>query len=107
VTVEAKKPASKKAGSTKGKKLRPRDPEKVCGAKTDHGPCQQWKGFGTDHVGIGSCSRHLGATKNHNAAADRQMVAEHARTYGTPIETDPKAGLLQEVARSVGVRGLA
>lgn len=104
MTGKAKKAASKEARrSTKGRKLKPRDPKKVCGAKTDHGPCQQWAGYKTDHVGVGACARHLGATKNHNASADRQMVAEHARTYGTPIETDPKAGLLQEVARSVGV----
>lgn len=31
------------------------------------------------------------------------MVDQRIRTYGTPIETDPKAALLQEVARSVGV----
>ena len=99
---KAKEASSKKAQTTKGKKLKPGNPDKVCGAKTDHGACQQWKGYGTDHVGVGRCSRHLGATTNHNKKADQEIVETRMRTYGAPIETDPLTAILGEVARTAG-----
>lgn len=80
------------------------DSDKYCGAKKKNGGlCRHVAGYGTSHPKVGRCKFHGGASRNGEKAAERQMVAEHARTYGTPIETDPKAGLLQEVARSVGV----
>ena len=89
-------------GEEPKRRLPPRDPEKVCGAKTDHGPCQQWKGYGTDHVGVGRCHRHGGSTRNHNTAADRQQVDVRMRTYGAPIDTDPLTALSEEVQRTAG-----
>ena len=84
------------------RKLKPRDPKKVCGAKTPNGPCQQWKGFKTSHPGTGRCNRHGGSTPNQTKAADQEIVEARMRTYGAPIETDPLTAILQEVARSAG-----
>src|SRR5947209_3374763 len=81
----------------------PRDPDRVCGAKTSHGPCQQWAGANTPHKGIGACSKHGGSTPNGIKAAETRMVEERARTFGEPIDTDPKTALLNEVKRSAGI----
>jgi hypothetical protein len=83
-------------------RLRPRDPAKVCGAKTPNGPCQQWKGFKTSHPGTGRCNRHGGSTPNQTKAADQEIVETRMRTYGAPVEMDPLTAILQEVARTAG-----
>lgn len=80
-----------------------RDPDKVCGANTSHGPCQQWKGANTAHKGFGACSRHGGSTPNNQLAADREISKQRMRTYGVPIDTDPLNALLGEVRRSAGI----
>lgn len=79
-----------------------RDPDRVCGANTDHGPCQQWKGANTPHLGIGACALHGGCTPNHVISAEREQVRQRMRTYGEPIDTDPKTALLGEVKRTAG-----
>lgn len=81
---------------------RTRDPEKVCGAKTDHGPCQQWKGARTDHVGFGRCYRHGGSSPNGTKAAEKEQTVDRMRTYGAPIDTDPVTALSEEVRRTAG-----
>lgn len=80
----------------------PRDPERVCGAKTPHGPCQQWAGAGTSHKGQGNCKRHGGATPNHQVNVEKKQALERMRTYGEPIDTDPHAALLSEINRTAG-----
>lgn len=89
------------SGDAPKRKLPSRDPAKVCGAGTP--PCQQWKGFKTPHPGIGACSVHGGMTQTHNVKAEKQMATERMRTYGVPIDTDPKNALMGEVRRSAGI----
>ena len=76
--------------------------KKVCGAKTKHGPCQQWKGAGTDHLGTGACKNHGGATRNHSVKAETEQAIERMRTYGSPIDVEPHDALLEEVRRTAG-----
>lgn len=86
---------------TPKRKLKPRDPEKICGAGTP--PCQQWKGFKTSHPGVGACNMHGGNLPNHQKAADREQATKRMRTYGVPIDTDPMNALMGEVKRSSGI----
>jgi hypothetical protein len=64
--------------------------------------CHRPAGWGTDHVGIGTCKNHLGASRNHQTAADRKAVARVISTYGDPIDIDPGTALLEEVRRTAG-----
>lgn len=52
-----------------------------CGAQRPHQPegilCGQPAGWGTNHIGVGRCKRHGGATPTQNLAAER-VVAERA-----------------------------
>jgi hypothetical protein len=70
------------------------EPVNKCGAKTrnyPYSPCQQPKGFGTNHPDIGACRFHGGLLPNHNVHAERVRIEEAARTLLnredlTPIE---------------------
>lgn len=74
-------------------------PAERCGARTRHGgPCQQVAGFGTDHVGVGRCKFHGGATPSRHGrystikrTALRELIAQH--------EADPEPlNILPELA---------
>lgn len=74
-----------------------------CGAKGRSGKaCGLPAGHGTDHVGVGRCSRHGGATKTHVVAARREQAVRAVATYGLPREIDPHAALLEELHRTAG-----
>ena len=53
--------------------------KKLCGAKTTRGTCRNVAGKGTDHLGVGRCSRHLGSTEKHRIAAQREIAETQAR----------------------------
>lgn len=86
----------------------PFDPEYHCGAHPDaeRGPCRARKGAGTNHVGVGRCRWHGGASPNAVAAAQeaqaRQMARDAVVAYGLPRDIDPAQALLEEVARTAG-----
>lgn len=84
--------------------MKPRDPDKVCGARVQggNGKCQNWKGYKTDHVGFGSCYRHCEGSPNCEKAAVKKLAKDAVIVYGLPVRMDPFTALLEEVHRTVG-----
>lgn len=82
------------------------DPDKHCGAQRLGQPpgvlCTQRKGHGTNHPGIGRCSRHGGSTRTHVAAAEAEIARRACVTLGVPVAIDPAAALLDELRRAYG-----
>lgn len=51
-----------------------------CNARTrGGGRCRRPAGAGTDHLGVGNCSNHAGATRNGAAHAARELFQRQAR----------------------------
>jgi hypothetical protein len=81
------------------------DHDGKCGGKKRDGSgdtCTQVAGWATDHVGIGRCKLHGGATPNHAVAARLEQARRDVATYGLPRTIDPAAALLEEVHRTAG-----
>lgn len=80
------------------------DDSRYCGAQRRQADakCRRPAGWGTDHVGTGSCKLHGGSTRNGKKAAQKAVAKAAVRTLGLPIEIDPADALLQEVWRSQG-----
>lgn len=66
------------------------------------GVCHRPAGWGTDHVGFGSCKLHGGATASHTAAARVEQARQAVATYGLARTVDPAQALLEEVHRTAG-----
>lgn len=78
-------------------------PKAACAAKTRvGGRCQHPAGYGTEHIGYGTCKWHGGNSPSHKVKAQRQMVADSARTLGLPIDVDPVQAIVAELARGYG-----
>lgn len=77
---------------------------KYCGAKKRQGTgtCTRPAGWGTEHVGYGTCKLHGGKTRSGKVAAERQQAEEAVVLYGLPREVDPHAALLEELHRAAG-----
>ena len=79
---------------------------RICGAKRSDGraPCKMPAGWGTDHVGYGTCKLHGGSSRGHRVAAARQEMADitSGRFMGNPIDTDPATALLMCVQVAAG-----
>lgn len=69
--------------------------------------CTQPAGWGTDHVGIGRCKLHGGATPNHSVNAARvqaeQALLRAQQTYGLPVDVEPGEALLGLVRVAAGI----
>ena len=74
----------------------------VCGARKRQGSgtCQREAGWGTDHLGSGSCKLHGGCTRNHNLAALRAEAVDASRQFGGFIDIDPADALLLLVGKA-------
>lgn len=85
-----------------------RDPNKPDGYYCDaerkgKSPCSMRAGQGTDHVGIGRCSRHLGSTRNHKRAAQREQARQACELFSLTLEhRDPADVLYDELDRARG-----
>lgn len=74
-----------------------------CGGRTrSGGQCKNAAGFKTSHPGRGRCALHGGNTPTHIAADNKQQAAAALKTFGLPIEIDPRDALLEEVHRTAG-----
>jgi len=72
-------------------------PVKLCGIKRLKGeqlPCKKPAGWGTDHVGFGSCKLHGGATPSHTKHAEKQRAAWQQRILD---EIDPSLSVLVQL----------
>jgi len=59
-------------------------------------------GWGTDHVGTGSCRIHWGNTPANNQREAKTQAIQKAIIYGAPLNISPDVALLQEVHRTAG-----
>lgn len=66
------------------------------------GICHRPAGWGTDHVGVGTCKLHLGSTADHTKYAQTEQARELVKTYGLPINVSPVEALLDEVRWTAG-----
>jgi hypothetical protein len=74
-----------------------------CGANGRSGkPCARPAGWGTDHVGFGSCKLHGGSTPNHRRAAQLAAAKEACLRLGIPIETDGISALTNRLWEAEG-----
>lgn len=81
------------------------DPKGHCGVRKrggDRAPCRLSKGWGTDHLGIGACRKHLGNSPTHRKAAQKELAAQAVEIYGLSREVEPHEALLEEVYRTAG-----
>lgn len=75
-----------------------------CDAKRRQGggTCKKPAGWGTTHVGSGSCRLHGGNMANHRKRAFRRNAEMAVETFGLPRTVDPRQALLEEVHRTAG-----
>lgn len=82
---------------------------RYCGARTrSGGRCRRPAGWGTDHAGVPgtTCKLHLGATRNHQAAAERVAAEQVVARFGLDLDgTPPGQAILREIRRSSAMVG--
>jgi hypothetical protein len=79
--------------------------KKLCGAQRMGQPkgvtCKRVAGAGTDHLGTGTCSRHLGNTANHRTAAENEAARQACALFGLEMQDRPPAQvLIDEITRT-------
>ena len=81
-----------------------------CGAKASKGPCKRVAGAGTDHLGVGRCSRHGGSTITHRQGAKAELVRREAskilRAEGYEPDFEPVEELLSLGAEVVAFKDI-
>ena len=85
--------------------------KELCGAQRPNKPkgvtCRLVAGYKTDHLGVGRCYRHGGATESHERSAQMVIARQACVRLGVPIpadEADPGLiliGLVREAAGNV------
>ncbi len=67
----------------------------LCGARKKNGNlCRAFAGQGTQHLGIGRCKYHGGATPMHNRSAVMTEAKREMVTLGAPIDVEPHQALM-------------
>jgi hypothetical protein len=85
--------------------MKPRPLEWYCGAtmRQTEGTCHRRAGQGTNHLGVGRCNLHGGATPSHERAGARALAERDARSFlaneGVAPVTDPLGALFDHVAQ--------
>lgn len=64
--------------------------------------CRRRLGAGTDHPGIGHCSRHGGSTPQYAKHVRKTLIQRDMVALGSPVYADPVQGLLDELAQVLG-----
>ena len=79
------------------------EPVNICGAKTRGGsPCKQAAGHGTNHVGVGRCKRHGGASPNAEMGGVVALARRESQVMGIPIDVAPHVALLECIRITAG-----
>lgn len=75
-----------------------------CGAKLrqGEGTCTQVAGWGTDHVGAGSCRLHGGSTRSVSKGAHRVLLERQASEQLARLDVAPIDDPLTELSRLAG-----
>lgn len=80
--------------------------KRLCGAQLPNKPrgrtCTQRAGWGTDHVGVGCCRRHGGATESHERKARREIARSECDRLGVAVQIDPGDALIRELWEARG-----
>lgn len=68
-------------------------------------PCDNAAGWGTDHVGVGNCRKHLGNTRNGKTAARKEIARRAVVAFALAADEeipqlDPREVLAEELHRS-------
>lgn len=76
----------------------------LCGSRLrqSEGRCRKTAGWGTAHVGFGSCRLHGGNTRNQAVAADRERVEVQARRALADLGAEPVTDPLSMLMRLAG-----
>jgi methylphosphotriester-DNA--protein-cysteine methyltransferase len=75
----------------------------LCLAKKKNGTlCRAFAGQGTDHLGIGRCKYHGGATSSHKKHARAVEIQRQMIVLSEPSDTDPLNSLLELHSRAAG-----
>lgn len=76
---------------------------RTCGARNRRGgECRLPAGFGTDHVGYGTCRFHGGSTKAHVVHAKKLRAIAVAEKLGAPRPTTPEESLQEMLEQAAG-----
>lgn len=71
----------------------------LCGAAARTGsPCRLEAGWGTDHVGVGTCKYHLGSTRTHRARGKLMLAERDAAASLAEIGYEPIGDPIEELA---------
>jgi hypothetical protein len=76
-----------------------------CEALTRKGkgpPCQQRAGHGTNHPGVGRCSKHGGASPNAEVAGQVFLARREAAVMGVPLDIEPHEAILECIRIAAG-----
>lgn len=74
-----------------------------CGAdKRGGGTCDQPAGWGTGHLGVGSCKLHGGCTPNHELAGRVTLARREMAVMGRPLDIDPIEAILECIRITAG-----
>lgn len=75
-----------------------------CGGKLHKrdGTCTQPAGWGTDHVGVGRCRKHLGNTPTVAKSAERERLENEARDALARLDVVPVEDPLTELKKLAG-----
>lgn len=88
----AKTPAKAKAAA----------PAKCDAAKRSGGKCARPAGWGTQHLGVGSCKLHGGSTPTHELAGAVLLARRDMAVMGQPLDIEPGEALLQCIRIAAG-----
>lgn len=81
----------------------PQPADGSCGAKTRNGgKCKMAAGAGTDHLGIGRCKLHGGASPNAQLTGVVELARREAAVMGRPLDIAPGEALLQCIRIAAG-----
>lgn len=75
-----------------------------CGSRLSKGKpgrCRRPAGWGTDHVGFGSCKLHGGSTQSGRKSAQIKIAKAEVERLKLPKDVDPHEALLDELRRSL------
>lgn len=74
-----------------------------CGAKTrSGGNCKRRAGAGTNHLGVGTCSKHLGSTSREEVAGQVQLARREMAVMGRPLPIEPHQAILECIRIAAG-----
>lgn len=65
-------------------------------------PCQQRAGHGTNHPGVGACSKHGGSSPNAEVAGQVFLARREAVVMGSPLSVEPHEAILECIRIAAG-----